>query len=86
MSTPHPPPTPSARIAELEALTEQLQQALDTRIDIEQAKGMLMERYQVDQDAAFDMLRKAARSGRHNIHALARQIIDAIPKDDPTGP
>ena len=56
---------------------EQLEHALESRIDIEQAKGVLAERLALSMDEAFAILRGSARSNRMNIHELARRVIDA---------
>lgn len=56
---------------------EQLERALESRIVIEQAKGVLGERYRLDVDEAFEVLRRAARSNRMRIHDLARTVIDS---------
>ena len=56
---------------------EQLERALESRIVIEQAKGVLGERYRMDVDDAFEVLRRAARSNRLRIHDLARAVIDS---------
>jgi AmiR/NasT family two-component response regulator len=61
--------------ADLRARVAQLQQALDTRIVIEQAKGVLAERYRLRLDDAFALLRKAARDNRIKIHELAAQVV-----------
>jgi AmiR/NasT family two-component response regulator len=53
----------------------QLEQALRTRIVIEQAKGVLAERFDVDVEEAFEMLRRGARSSRVKIHALAAEVV-----------
>jgi AmiR/NasT family two-component response regulator len=53
----------------------QLEQALRTRIVIEQAKGVLAERHELDIERAFDVLRRAARSSRVKIHVLAADIV-----------
>ena len=53
----------------------QLQQALDSRSLIEQAKGVLMERRGLDQQAAFDLLRSRARSSRRRLDEVARQVV-----------
>jgi hypothetical protein len=55
---------------------EQLEHALESRIDIEQAKGILAERMATSVDEAFLLLRTSARSNRMNIHELARRVID----------
>ena len=53
----------------------QLQQALDHRSLIEQAKGILMERRGLDQQAAFELLRGQARSTRRRLHDIARETV-----------
>jgi len=78
-----PPPQTDAATAEdvrlrveaLERLTEQLQQALTSRIVIEQAKGVLSERHRIPPNEAFEMLRRSARSRQRNIHAVAEEIV-----------
>jgi hypothetical protein len=60
---------------------EQLQRALETRVAIEQAKGILAERYGLDMQAAFAVLRGSARSGQVKIHLLARAVV--IDRDTP---
>ena len=54
--------------------TTQLQQALDSRVIIEQAKGMLAERMGITIDAAFGRIRAHARD--HN--APLRTVADAV--------
>jgi GAF domain-containing protein len=53
----------------------QLQQALDHRSLIEQAKGVLMERRGLDQQAAFELLRSRARSTRRRLDVVAREVV-----------
>ncbi|MFG2058491.1 GAF and ANTAR domain-containing protein [Micromonospora sp. NPDC048930] len=57
-------------------LTEQLQTALNSRVLIEQAKGVLAERLQVDVGEAFALLRNGARSRNRRLSDLAQAIID----------
>ena len=57
-------------------LTEQLQTALNSRILIEQAKGVLAERHRLDLDDAFTLLRRGARSRNRRLSELARAIVD----------
>ena len=59
-----------------DALTEQLQTALNTRVLIEQAKGVIAERRQVDMDAAFALLRASARSHNRRLADLSRAVIE----------
>ena len=59
-----------------EALVEQLQTALNTRILIEQAKGVLAERRHLGMDDAFTMLRAAARNQNRRLSDLALAIVD----------
>jgi GAF domain-containing protein len=61
---------------EREALTEQLQAALTSRVIIEQAKGILAERGQIGLDEAFVRLRAHARSTQQRMSDLAHGIID----------
>ncbi|MEU9187598.1 GAF and ANTAR domain-containing protein [Streptomyces sp. NPDC048484] len=54
----------------------QMQAALTSRIVIEQAKGILAERWETGVDAAFDALRGHARSHRLGLTQLSRQLVD----------
>jgi GAF domain-containing protein len=59
-----------------DVLTEQLQTALNSRVLIEQAKGVLAERLRVDMADAFTLLRNGARSNNRRLSELAQAIID----------
>jgi GAF domain-containing protein len=59
-----------------DVLTEQLQNALNSRILIEQAKGVLAERLHVDMANAFVVLRGGARNQNRRLTELARAIVD----------
>lgn len=56
-------------------LSEQLQHALDSRLVIEQAKGMLAGVHGITTEAAFERLRSHARSHRTSIRSVARDVI-----------
>lgn len=55
---------------------EQLQSALTTRDRIGQAKGIIMERYGVDDMHAFDMLRRLSQEGNTPLVEIAGRVID----------
>jgi hypothetical protein len=63
-------------IREAQTTTGQLQTALDSRVAIEQAKGVLAERSKLDMDAAFETLRVFARNGQHKLSDVARAVVD----------
>jgi GAF domain-containing protein len=54
----------------------QLQHALDHRGLVEQAKGVIMERRGLDQQAAFELLRARARSTRRRLDEVARETVE----------
>ena len=64
------------RLAAAEELNAQLERALESRVVIEQAKGVLAERLGVRIDEAFEILRSAARTSRTGLHQLAVQVIN----------
>jgi GAF domain-containing protein len=57
------------------ALADQLQYALDYRVMIERAVGYLMASRQLDATAAFDLLRRSARSNRRKVADLAQHLL-----------
>src|SRR5437868_3759882 len=69
------------RLAELVvALADEnanLQRALDTRVVIEQAKGVLAERFGLDVHDAFHVLRTSARSNRMRLRDLAAGVVES---------
>jgi transcriptional regulator with GAF, ATPase, and Fis domain len=59
-----------------ETIAEQLQTALNSRIVIEQAKGVIAERRHLDMDQSFTLLRGSARTNNRRLSELARAIVD----------
>ena len=64
-------------------LTEQLQAALNSRVLIEQAKGILAERLHLDVADAFARLRSDARNHNRRLSDLAQAIIDGTEQIPP---
>jgi GAF domain-containing protein len=64
-------------------LADQLQAALEHRWLIEQAKGVLMGREQLDAQAAFERLRGAARSSTRRLADVAKDVTEGqkLPAD-----
>ncbi|MCC5950014.1 MAG: GAF and ANTAR domain-containing protein [Nitriliruptoraceae bacterium] len=56
----------------------QLQRALQTRIGIEQAKGIIAERMGVSMEAAFGLLRGYSRNHNRKLHDAAREIVEGL--------
>lgn len=52
----------------------QLEHALQSRVAIEQAKGVVAERYGLDPNEAFQLIRRAARTHRIKLQELVRAI------------
>ncbi|WP_157002585.1 GAF and ANTAR domain-containing protein [Agromyces laixinhei] len=62
-------------IRETAIVTEQLQRALDSRILIEQAKGVVAESAGVEMEEAFAMLRDHARSSNLTLRSIAEGVV-----------
>ncbi|ANR91441.1 GAF and ANTAR domain-containing protein [Mycobacterium avium subsp. avium] len=55
---------------------QQMQSALSTRDRIGQAKGIIMERYGVDELRAFDLLRRLSQESQTKLIDVAQRVID----------
>jgi GAF domain-containing protein len=55
---------------------EQLQSALTTRDRIGQAKGIIMERYGINDVQAFEMLKRLSQDSNTRLADIAQQVID----------
>lgn len=63
-------------IRETNVVTEQLQRALESRVLIEQAKGVLSELGSLEMDEAFAALRSYARDHNLTIRVVAEKVVD----------
>ena len=61
-------------VRESEVVQGQLQRALESRVVIEQAKGMIAQGATVDMDSAFSALRSFARSRNRQLTEVARSL------------
>jgi len=75
-------------------LADQLQTALNSRLIIEQAKGVLAERERLDMAAAFDLLRRYARGRGRKLSEVAAAVVSgelssaelkSVPANDSSG-
>ena len=66
------------QLSRADAVTEQLQGALNSRVVLEQAKGVLAQQLGTTPDAAFEVLRRRARSEQVRLADLARAIVDEV--------
>jgi len=74
---------------EAQVLNEQLNHALNSRIVIEQAKGMVAERRNLEMEEAFAALRTYARNHNLRLADVARGVIDgtvAVPRLESSPP
>jgi AmiR/NasT family two-component response regulator len=62
-------------IRHAEIVTEQLQTALNSRVVIEQAKGVLAQSGQVTMATAFDRLRRYSRGHNLLLGEVARRVV-----------
>jgi GAF domain-containing protein len=63
-------------LREARLMTEQLQIALNNRIVIEQAKGVLAERRELDMEASFELMRRYAREHNRKLADVALDLIE----------
>jgi AmiR/NasT family two-component response regulator len=66
----------AAELRQLQTKVAQLQQALESRIVVEQAKGAVSARCDVPVDVAFEMIRGMARSRRRKLHELCAELVE----------
>lgn len=85
LGDPGEPDETAAALSRLLAVTEvnlerraQLEHALTSRIAIEQAKGIIAERYDLDVEDAFQLIRRASRQYRIKLHDLVARIRPGV--------
>ncbi len=66
----------AGELAESRQLAEQLQHALDSRVIIEQAKGMLARDHRISVDEAFALLRQHSRNTKVGLRVIAHAIVE----------
>jgi GAF domain-containing protein len=66
-----------------ETVAEQLQAALNSRVMLEQAKGKLAERLNIEMDRAFTMLRDYARTSNQRLTDVARTFVEGATAEFP---
>jgi response regulator NasT len=67
----------ASELHDLKTSKQQLQHALDSEREISVAIGITMVQYRLDRKAAFEILRKTARSQRRKLVELAVDVIKA---------
>lgn len=69
----------------LRAQQQRMQQALDTDRDISVAVGLTMAQQHLGREAAFELMRRSARTQRRRLHDVAQQVVQAhLHLDAPT--
>jgi AmiR/NasT family two-component response regulator len=70
--------------AQLAGKVDELEGALQRRVVIERAKGILMERHAADERQAFELLRENARASSRRVVDVAQSVVDGhalLPRD-----
>jgi hypothetical protein len=76
--------SPEGRVAALERTVAQLEHALAARVSTERAIGVLSERNRTSPRAAFESLRREARSSGRPVAELAREVLAGLEQLDGT--
>lgn len=66
----------SLELRERERVSQQLQHALETRIVVEQAKGIISKDHDTTIDSAYQLIRRRARSHNATVLSVARAIVE----------
>ena len=65
----------ASKLRQQQQLTEQLQEALDSRIVIEQAKGITAQQHAVSVNTAYQLMRVHARNNNASLRVVAEAIV-----------
>jgi GAF domain-containing protein len=65
----------ASKLHQQEQLSEQLQQALESRVVIEQAKGITAYKHAVTVDRAYELMRRHARNNNASLKMVAEAIV-----------
>jgi AmiR/NasT family two-component response regulator len=75
-----------SRAAQAATILVQTQAALDSRKVVDQAIGMLMHEYSLNQEAALEVLRRRARKADAHIHQIATEMVQEADRSGRTLP
>lgn len=75
---PNRPEQPLDEVARLRLAVTQLEHALAARVTVEQAIGVLAERFGTTPRDAFERLRKVARRNGLRVHDLSRDVVTSV--------
>ena len=70
-----------AAFEEAYELAQQLQQAMESRAVIEQAKGIIMAQSGVGPEDAFEILRRASQAHNRKLRAIANELVERRAQD-----
>jgi len=65
----------ASKLHQQQQLSEQLQEALDSRVIIEQAKGITAQQHSITLDQAYQLMRRHARSNNASLRVVAEAIV-----------
>jgi AmiR/NasT family two-component response regulator len=65
----------ASKLHQQEQLSEQLQEALESRVVIEQAKGITAQQHAITVDDAYQLIRRHARNNNASLRVVAEAIV-----------
>lgn len=80
-----PRPACTSELAALHRENRELRDALVTRPVIEQAKGALMWRFRLSDEAAFAVLRRWSQDSNIKLHTVADVLVNVVARGDANG-